>query len=316
MWKKVVVTGAAGFIGGHLCQDLATRGVTEIIGVDSLRSGDWSRTPISLVKIEKDISLIDEKEWDELLKGTDILFHLAAEKYNSSKTTPEKVMTVNVMATERLFRAAARAGITRTVFTSSLYAYGSMGPDKMFETDVAAPTTLYGASKLMGEGILRSLDKEIGLSWNVARLFFIYGPHQHAEGGYKSVIIKNFERIIAGNSPVVFGDGKQSLDYVYITDCVSALVELARSEHEMQIVNVSTGTAQSVNHLTALMLNASDSILKPEYKASDWTEGSSRSGSAVRIENVFNWRATTDMGEGLEEVYKWLKQADDLSNNH
>jgi UDP-glucose 4-epimerase len=182
----------------------------------------------------------------------------------------------------------------------------------MFETDVATPTTLYGASKLMGEGILRSLDKEIGLSWNVARLFFIYGPHQHAEGGYKSVIIKNFERIIAGNSPVVFGDGKQSLDYVYITDCVSALVELARSEHEMQIVNVSTGTAQSVNHLTALMLNASDSKLKPEYKAPDWTEGSSRSGSAVRIENIFNWRATTDMGEGLEEVYNWLKQANDL----
>jgi UDP-glucose 4-epimerase len=99
---------------------------------------------------------------------------------------------------------------------------------------------------------------------------------------------------------------------VRITDCVSALVELARSEHEMQIVNVSTGTAQSVNHLTALMLNASDSKLKPEYKAPDWTEGSSRSGSAVRIENIFNWRATTDMGEGLEEVYNWLKQANDL----
>ena len=306
MWRKVVVTGAAGFIGGHLCHELATRGTKEIIGIDSLRSGDWSRTPAHVVKIEKDITLINENEWDEYLKDTDILFHLAAEKYNSSKTTPEKVMAVNVIATEHLFRAAARANVTRTVFTSSLYAYGSTGPDLMLETDVAAPTTLYGSSKLMGEGILRSLDKEIGLSWNIARLFFIYGPHQHAEGGYKSVIMKNFERIISGDAPTIFGDGEQSLDYVYINDCVSALMELARSEQDKEMVNVSTGMAQSVNNLTSLMLQISESNLKPDYKSADWTQGSSRCGSPIRIKNKFNWSTKTDLSKGLEDVYRWL----------
>ena len=111
MWEKVVVTGAAGFIGGHLCNELVSRGVSEIVGIDSLRSGDWSRTPDSVVKIKKDIARISEDEWNEQLRGVNVLFHLAAEKYNSSKTTPEKVLTVNVLATERLFRAAAKANV-------------------------------------------------------------------------------------------------------------------------------------------------------------------------------------------------------------
>jgi len=308
MWEKVVVTGAAGFIGGHLCHELVSRGVGEIVGIDSLRSGDWSRTPANVVKIEKDISLFSEKEWDKQLEGADVLFHLAAEKYNSSKTTPDKVMAVNVIATEHLFRAAARANVTRTVFTSSLYAYGSMGPESMLESDVAAPTTLYGASKLMGEGILRSIDREIGLSWNVARLFFIFGPHQHAEGGYKSVIMNNFERIITGESPTIFGDGNQSLDYVYISDCVSALMKMADSSQDKEIVNVSTGMAISVNDLTAFMLEISNSTLQAQYQSADWTHGSIRCGSPVEIEKKFNWHPKKNLGKGLEDVYRWLKE--------
>jgi UDP-glucose 4-epimerase len=308
MWEKVVVTGAAGFIGGHLCHELVSRGVKEIVGIDSLRSGDWSRTPYSVVKIEKDIARISEDEWNERLRGVNVLFHLAAEKYNSSKTTPEKVLNVNVLATERLFRAAAKANVTRTVFTSSLYAYGSMGPESMQETDVTAPTTLYGSSKLMGEGILRSIDQEIGMSWNIARLFFIYGPHQHAEGGYKSVIMKNFQNIITGASPTIYGDGKQSLDYVHISDCVSALIELAKSTQDKEIVNVSTGVAVSVNDLTKLMLQISQSSLKSEYKSADWTHGSTRCGNPNQIQNKFNWNPKNDLNEGLDDVYRWLKE--------
>ncbi|MSY28137.1 MAG: NAD-dependent epimerase/dehydratase family protein [Actinobacteria bacterium] len=88
------------------------------------------------------------------MKDADILFHHAAEKYNSSKTTPDKVMQVNVIATERLFHAAVNAKLNRVVFTSSLYAYGSLGPESMCETDLASPTTLYGSSKLMGWSLI------------------------------------------------------------------------------------------------------------------------------------------------------------------
>jgi UDP-glucose 4-epimerase len=307
VFNKVVVTGAAGFIGGHLCNRLEREGVATIIGIDSLRSGDWNRTPLSMNKIERDINGISINEWVRYLDGADAVFHLAAEKYNSSKSTPDKLIQTNVVATENLFRAAANRSVDRTVFTSSLYSYGSLGPDAMIETDVAAPDTLYGASKLMGEGMLRSLDREIGMSWNVARLFFIYGPYQHAQGGYKSVINTNFERLLKGERPVVFGDGNQSLDYVYIDDCVEALLQLATSTIDKQIVNVASGTPNSVNDLTAEMIRITESSETPEFGPADWTLGSKRVGDTHLMTEAFGWKAQTKLSDGLVQVCQWLK---------
>lgn len=311
MWGKVVVTGAAGFIGGHLCRRLCDEGVETIIGVDSLRAGDWSRTPQNIQRVEKDIADIGTDEWTEHLSGADVLFHLAAEKYNSSKSTPDKLMDVNIVATEHLFRAAAKCQVRRTVFTSSLYAYGSLGPEVMSEGHVASPITLYGASKLMGEGMLRALDKEIGLSWNVARLFFIYGPKQHAEGGYKSVILTNFERLLNDKEPVVFGDGNQALDYVYIDDCVEALIKLASSANDRSIVNIASGTAVSVNELTEEMIAVSGKHLNPSFGPADWTNGSSRSGNPDLAKQIFGWSSQTPLYDGLTNVYQWLAGDDE-----
>ncbi len=310
MWKKVVVTGAAGFIGSHLCKRLSDEGVETIIGIDSLRSGDWSRAPESLQKIEKDITEITDAEWVEHLSGVDVLFHLAAEKYNSSKSTPNKLLNVNILATERLFRLAANCQVKRTIFSSSLYAYGSLGPEQMAESDVASPITLYGASKLMGEGILRALDREIGLSWNVARLFFVYGPRQHAEGGYKSVILTNFERLMRNERPVIHGDGNQQLDYVYIDDCVQALVVLASSDTDRRIVNVSTGRAVSVNLLTEQMIEVSSKQIAPMFGPIDWTNGSSRSGNPDLMLETFGWSSQISLREGLTNIYGWMAGRD------
>jgi len=308
MNKKIVVTGAAGFIGGHLCRKLLIEHECSVIGIDNLRSGDWSRTPDKVLRIERDLSDFSQNELNELLKGVDILFHLAAEKYNSSKSTPEKLFQTNVLATERLFRAAALNNVGRTVFTSSLYAYGSMGPTIMNEEQVPLPVTLYGASKLMGEGILRSTDREIGLSWNVARLFFIYGPNQHAEGGYKSVVLGNFEKIIANSPPTINGDGEQSLDYVYIEDCIEALMTLATDERDREIVNVSSGTGISIKDLTGYMLNIAKSNLHPITQTSDWTKGSVRVGSTDAMKSKFDWQTKVSPISGLAKVYDWLQK--------
>ena len=305
--KKVLVTGAAGFIGGALCRRLSLNTSISIIGVDNLRSGNWSRTPSNVEKIERDISDISLEEWLQLLDGVDYVFHLAAEKYNSSKSTPEKLLNANVAATERLFRASAMQKVRRTVFTSSLYAYGSLGPNTMHEDDRPEPITLYGASKLMGEGMLRSLDRELGLSWNVARLFFIFGPQQFAEGGYKSVIVVNFERMLRGEAPVVNGSGEQSLDYVYVEDCVDALLTLATSENDRQVVNVSSANAITVNELTKLMCAVANSSAVPAKAPADWTEGSRRCGDNQRIGSVFGWRPATPVENGLRSTFNWMQ---------
>ena len=306
MLTKVVVTGAAGFIGGHLCRRLIAAGVPQVMGIDSLRSGDWSRTPEEVEKIECDIADVGLTEWASLLEGAEVVYHLAAEKYNSSKSTPERLLNANVIATERLVRASALANVDRFVFTSSLYAYGSMGPKIMSEDNLPAPSTLYGASKLMGENILRSLDRELGLSWNVARLFFIYGPHQHAEGGYKSVIMTNFERMLAGQPPLILGDGKQSLDYVFVEDCVTALMNLAVSDVKHKIVNVASGHATSIADLTNMMLTVVGNEIAPVFGPPDWTAGSVRAGDPTGMRDSFGWSAEISLQDGLAKVYEWM----------
>ena len=306
MASKILVTGAAGFIGAHLCNRIADDLEFQVIGVDNLRSGRWNRLSDKTIKIQRDLNEFDIDELVDLLLDVDILFHLAAEKYNSSKSTPERLIATNVSATERLFRAASIAKVKRTVFTSSLYAYGSMGPNPMNELDVLAPNTLYGVSKLAGEGLLRSIDRELGLSWNVARLFFIYGPYQYADGGYRSVIVSNFQRIGRNESPLIFGDGEQLLDYVYIDDCIDALLKLAYSQTDREVVNVASGDPISINKLTEEMLIASRFAQEAVYADPDWTHGSARFGSQTKIERLFGWRVTSPLSSGLKLVYESL----------
>lgn len=306
--KSVLVTGAAGFIGGHLCEKLARLDVHEILGVDSLRAGTWVRVPASIRKVELEISTVSLDGWIELLANVDVLFHLAAEKYNSSKSTPQRLINTNVSATETILRAAAIAKVQRVVFTSSLYAYGSTGPMPMCEGDTPQPNTLYGASKLMGEHLLASIDRELGLSWNCARLFFVYGPHQYANGGYKSVIISNFERLLRGERPLVNGDGLQKLDYVYVDDCVDALISLATSPVDRKIINVASGAPISVLDLTKMMSATAGSELQPIFQGQDWTHGTSRWGCNEFAATHFGWSSAVRLVEGLASTFKWMQK--------
>lgn len=306
---RVLVTGAAGFIGSHLAHRLVDAGATSVIGVDNLRSGDWSRCPSSIKRIERDLNDISIADWIEILQDIDSIYHLAAEKYNSSKSTPEKLLNTNIIATERLFRAAARKGVRRVVFSSSLYAYGILGNGPMKESDIPGPSTLYGASKLAGEHMLRSLEQEFGLSWNVARLFFIFGPKQFAEGGYKSVINSNFERLLRGQSPQVNGDGEQTLDYVFIDDCIEALLRLGSSSRERKTVNVASNRGVSIVELTRLMQTVAESDLQPYFAQPDWTHGTVRVGNNDLAKSIFGWETKVPLEVGLRKTFAWMQGA-------
>jgi UDP-glucose 4-epimerase len=306
--RQALVTGAAGFIGCHLVEALHEAGCS-VIGVDDGRSGDWDRLQAPCTQVRRDLVDLGAEDLDELCSGVDVVFHLAAEKHNSAKATPQKIIDVNISATRRLFEAAARARGTKVVFTSSLYAYGSMGPEPMRETDVPAPKTMYGVSKLAGEHMLRIAYDDQPLAWSVARLFFIYGPRQFARGGYKSVIVSNFERLARGEEPTVFGDGEQSLDYVYIDDAVAALVALAAPEHNGKTVNIASGHALTVNALTSAMSSASGSAVAARVCPPDWTSGSSRVGDPAAAARELGWKADTPIEVGLRRCWQWLGES-------
>ena len=304
--SKAVVTGAAGFIGSHLTHRLLRENFDSVVGIDNLRSGDWSRCPEGVNRVEVSMNDLMYADWLQLLDGVDVVFHLAAEKYNSSKTSPERLIETNLLSTERLFRACAEAEVGRVVFTSSLYAYGLLGLDPMSELDRPQPSTLYGASKLAGEHFLNAIDRDQTLSWNVARLFFIYGPRQFSEGGYKSVINANFERMISGVAPIINGDGLQRLDYVYIDDCVDALLALAIAENDRRVVNVSSGIGRSILELTTAMQEIAQNGKDPIFALPDWTHGTCRIGSPHLMLKNFGWQATTPLRSGLFATYQAL----------
>ena len=262
--------------------------------------------------IERDLCDLSDEELLELCTGVDVVFHLAAEKYNSSRSTPQRLLATNVLATERLFTAAGRAKAGKVVFTSSLYAYGSVGPQTMRETDLPEPTTLYGVSKVAGEHMLRVVRRDHGLSGVAAAPVLRVRP---APVCRRRIQVRDhlqfLERIRRGERPTIRGDGKQALDYVYIDDITTGLLASRVPDVADEVVNLASGDAISINVLTAMMLEVSESSLEPEFVPADWTAGSRRCGDPGRASLVLAWKPTVTAQEGLSKVWAWMKDGTD-----
>lgn len=301
--ELVVVTGAAGFIGGALSNLLSTK--YRVRGIDNLSTGDWSRCNDSIERIEADISCASNKSLEGFFEGSKFVFHLAAVKLHNHSNNWDSINRSNIEGTKRVFEAASAAHVNKIVFTSSLYAYGSMGLKIMNEEDSLDPFNFYGLSKAYGEKALAIHSRNTGLDFAIARLFFIYGPHQYADGGYKSVIMKNIENALCGRPLEVNGDGNQSLDYVYISDCVQMLSDLAESSFS-GTMNVSSGRATKVNEIISIISEISGAE-KISHHERDWTHNTSRFGSPKLREELLGNRPLTSMREGLENTWEWAK---------
>ncbi|MBI4955864.1 MAG: NAD-dependent epimerase/dehydratase family protein [Myxococcales bacterium] len=306
--EKVVVTGGAGFIGSHLCAALLARGAAEVTVVDSLRYGDRANLAalprLTLVKHCLGTDCADELA--RVLAGARYLFHLAAEKHNQSKDEPARVLAANVAGTATLLELAGKAGVRKVVFTSSLYAYGRVAGAPFDEAERPEPRTVYGISKLAGEHLTAWAAREHGFAYNVLRYLFVYGPKQFAGMGYKSVIVKSFERLLAGVGPVVYGDGEQRLDYVYVDDAVEATLAALERDVSGEVLNIGSGRATSVNELVDAIVRVSGKDLPPTHGPADWTAGSVRVANPDKTARVLGWRATTPLAEGLARTYAWV----------
>jgi len=303
---RFLITGGAGFIGHHLCKFIMKSNPSaEIVVVDSLDTGSRSHLGKDVRLINRPIQSLEPKDWSSILKSGDKVFHLAAQKHNTPQATPLTIIENNAIGTNNLLLACANSNVSRVVFTSSLYAYGNLGPKAMLETDTLKPTTHYGASKAYGEFLARTYEFNHDLEYSIARLFFIYGKKQFPGTGYKSVIVKNFQRAQKNQAMEICGDGKQSLDYVHVFDCVSALYQMAFHENaKNQIFNISSGKPTAIKDLISLMMDISRSNSKIDYLPADWTAGSSRFGDNEKIMRLLEWRPEIGLGDGLAEVWE------------
>jgi len=302
-----LVTGGAGFIGCHTIDALLRGGARRVIALDNLSTGRWDNVPQDdrVERLTADLARVSPQEMQNAFSGVDYLLHLAAEKHNNAIDAPERVLSVNVDATFRLFRAAADARVRKVIFTSSLYANGRLTLPPMREDDVPEPKTVYGISKLAGEHLLRYFAAQ---RWTALRLFFVYGPKQFAGSGYKSVIVTNFERILRSEAPVIFGDGQQALDYVHVSDVTRAILSALAEAADGEVVNVGTGKAVSVKQLTDCMLEVARSSLRPVNAPADWTAGTHRVCDNSKARQLLGWSPSIAMRDGLAEVYAWMKR--------
>jgi UDP-glucose 4-epimerase len=303
--KKIIVTGGAGFIGAALANTLASDKRNSVIAIDNLSTGNWDRVGDEVKKFNLDLTVASSEELQKLFDGADVLYHLAAVKLHNQNNSFDSIVQNNIHATQKVFESAGMANVKRVVFTSSLYAYGLPTEVPMKETTYLNPLTVYGASKVFGENLLKVNSLKFGYSYATARLFFIYGPNQFTEGGYKSVIVSNFERIKLNLPARITGDGQQILDYLYIDDCVEAL-QLIGENNQSDIFNISSGIGTSILQLTKAMLDISKGGVY-EFIEPDWTKGTIRTGSSEELKRKLGWMPRVSIQDGLTQTWKSLR---------
>jgi UDP-glucose 4-epimerase len=306
--SAVMVTGGCGFIGSHLVRLLLERGARRVVVLDDMRHGARANVERAgeVELVEHTLGSGPSRAIAEAMRGVDSVFHFAAEKHGQASPDSRRILCSNVDGTYDLLEAAARAGVRKVVFASSLYVYGRTSGAPFVEDEVPRPTTVYGISKLAGEHLLAHRDRESGLPYNVLRLLFVYGPRQHPGTGYKSVIVANFERLLRGEPPVIRGDGRQALDYVYVEDAVEAAILALESPLEREVFNIGRGAALTIDELTALMQSVAGTALPARSEPPDWTAGTSRVGNIEKARRLLGWQPRTGMREGLARTFAWL----------
>lgn len=245
---QFLITGGAGFIGTALANFLISQGHAVRV-LDDLSAGDPARLDPSVTFSRGDVRDVP-KLWS-LLRGIDCVYHLAARvSVPESLLYPVEYNSVNVGGTVALMTAMRDAGVRRVILTSSGAAYGESGHQPVQETDVMHPTSPYAVSKLASEYYVRSIGELWKIEAVALRIFNAYGPNQPLPPFHAPAIPRFMRQALTGGSVVIFGNGKQSRDFLYIDDVVRALYTAATATRVSQrVINVGSGVEVSINQL-------------------------------------------------------------------
>jgi UDP-glucose 4-epimerase len=302
MADTAIVTGGAGFIGSHVVDRLLEEGCRVVV-VDDLSYGDAGRVA-SDATLET-IDIVDRGALDRVLDKAQptAIFHLAAQSsVTVSVKDPGRDCAVNVQGTLNVLEAAKRHR-TPVVFTSTGGAlYGNEAPIPTSEDRIPAPLAPYGASKWAGEAYVSTWARSSGLPHAVCRLANVYGPRQspHGEAGVVSIFSY---RLWRGDSPVLFGHGRPTRDYIHVRDVVSAMLKASGVNG---VFNIATGTETEVASLLAILQRAAGTAIKPEL--ADLREGELERScmDPSRARHELNWSAEIGLQEGLATTYRAL----------
>jgi UDP-glucose 4-epimerase len=307
----VLVTGGAGLIGSHIVDGLIDRGAGEIRVLDNLVRGSRSnlrpaaaRRPITF--IEGDVR--DPAAVHRAVEGCQYVFHQAAIRITLCASRPRECIDVLVGGTLNVFEAAVATGVRKVVYASSASVYG--GAD-VFPTDEHHHPynnrTLYGAAKLMDEGIARSYRDMHGLPSVGLRYFNVYGPRMDVTGAYTEVFVRWLRCVARDERPQIHGDGSASMDFVYVTDIARANLLAMESGREDDVYNIASGTETSLLGLWgAIQRIAGGYHLDPEFHPPRKVNPVPRRlADTARARDEIGFTAEVSLAEGLGRLREW-----------
>jgi UDP-glucose 4-epimerase len=307
-----LVTGGAGAIGSTIVDQLVAAGAAEVTVLDDLSRGSRQNLADALSSgrvrlVEGDIR--DRKLVAALMAGTDLVFHQAATRLTQCAAEPRLAVEVLANGTYEIVEAAADVGVRKLVAASSASVYGLAEefptPERHhpYNND-----TLYGAGKVFSEGLLRSFHTMRGLDYVALRYFNVYGPRMDIHGAYTEVLIRWMERIEARQPPLIFGDGTQTVDFVYTEDIARANLLAAASDETDQVFNLGSGTETSLLELAGMLLRVMGADFEPEFGPTRKVNPVTRRLADVsRASERLDWKAEVSLEAGLERLVSWWR---------
>jgi len=308
-----LVTGGAGFVGSTIVDQLLDAGTAEVRVIDNFVRGNRNNLARALKHggvelIEGDIR--DAALVNRITDGVDYVFHQAALRITRCAEDPREAVEVLINGTLNVVEAALRHKVKKVVAASSASVYGEPLYLPIDESHPFNNRTMYGAAKIANEQMLRALRDTSGLQYIALRPFNVFGPRMDVTGVYTEVLIRWLDAIDAHLPPLIFGDGNQSMDFVYVEDVARANLLAAQSGITDEVFNVGTGVQTSLNELCTLLLNLTDSSMQPEYReARSVGNVQRRRASVEKAERMLGFRATTSLEQGLQELIRWREAA-------
>jgi UDP-glucose 4-epimerase len=316
--RRFLVTGGAGTIGSTIVDQLVAAGADEIVVLDNLVRGRPEN--LTLARESGPIRFVngDIRDRDlvrSLMPGIDVVFHQAAIRITQCASEPRLALEVLVDGTYEVVEAAAEAGVRKVVAASSASVYGMA--EEFPTTECHHPyanDTLYGAAKTFNEGLLRSFHAMQGLDYVMLRYFNVYGPRMDIYGLYTEVLIRWMERIEAGQSPLILGDGKQTMDFVFTEDIARANLLAATSDVTDDVFNIGSGTETSLVELAEALQRAMASRLPLEFGPARGVNAVARRLADIsRAEERLGWKPEVDLDEGLRRLVAWWRSERSLA---